>query len=240
MPGFFAECVEKLQKLAQKHGVVLVSYSGGKDSRVVLDLAVKNFQSVIAFHFAYLPGSRYTQEIIRDVQQRYGITPRVYIASSFIIDKQRAQYCDPTSEYDHIDPMRVIDYQLAILAESNAKLILDGQRKSDGPRRKNVLKRQKMNSPLISPIQDWTQYEVYAYLELHKIPKPPDMEKKTGGIGLSRESIRFLHQHYHDDYEQLRKHFPYVEAAIAHDRFFGAEQDRDDTPYSGPQHTWRY
>ncbi len=56
MLDIFHSTTQLLAEYAKKHDSVLVSYSGGKDSLVTLDLCTRTFKRVTAFFMYFVPG----------------------------------------------------------------------------------------------------------------------------------------------------------------------------------------
>lgn len=221
MAGAFMTALELLRAKSRIHNKVLVAYSGGKDSLVVLDLAVKVFPHVECFFMAFMPDLSVSQDIIDWPRKRYGIGTRVVQHPSFFEAIQRAAYRDPSPSFDTLEIPSHPDIYRQVAEEAGCKLVLDGQRKADGPRRKNLLSRQSGDF-FLSPIREWIQFEVFAYLDIHKIPRPEsNVGQRTSGIGLRSQCIYWLYDNHRDDYHKMRRVFPYIESLIRRREWFG-------------------
>lgn len=72
------ETIDALRKIADQHESVIVSYSDGKDSRVVMDLCVRLFRRVEAFFMYFVPGLECEQIGIAQAERRWGVKIRQY------------------------------------------------------------------------------------------------------------------------------------------------------------------
>lgn len=210
-----------LRVAREHHEAVVVSYSGGKDSLVVMDLCVKTFSRVSAFYMAFLPGLWHTHEVkLRFAERWPNVELREYphwVTSRCL---KGAVYCDPARATDQLPSLSVQDIYRAVRAETGMSLIAFGGKRSDGVWRQldATLRRDPL---LIAPLAEWRQMDVVAYCTRHDLPAPPSTDGRSStGLDLSARSLQWLQRAYPCDFDAICEVFPYAEAAIYRAQFY--------------------
>jgi phosphoadenosine phosphosulfate reductase len=214
----YLKAVHFLEGIRRERDSVLVAYSGGKDSRAVLDLAVRVFPRVVPVHFSFVPGLRYVAELLQFAQDRYGLDVVQYPSPDLLQALCWGVYCRVPWRFDGIRPPRYGAVYDLVKKDFGIPVTLTGCRRSDSWQRRQMLNAGTM--PGTHPIADWSKHHVEAYLKQHDIPMPPAPKGATTGVGLAKRSVLFLHDHYPDDYERLRRFFPFVSAIAARREFY--------------------
>lgn len=214
---------------------VLVSFSGGKDSWIVLDLAVTYAKRVEAFTMELVSGLRVFDRQIELAEARYGLKVRRYP------HWLRARYFGfGTFCFERTAPeLTLSDIQNVARADAGIKTIATGIRKRDSMFR--ARSRRFMDAgEMLSPLWDWTTFDCVAYLKIHKIPLPPSDGRPSTGIGLTSEAVLWLHDQYPDDYALFLKTFPFAGAIVERrtaygigPRYDGAAQAQASTQAEG-------
>lgn len=215
-----AEDTQKvLRDLREKTAAILVAYSDGKDSRVVLDLCSRVFERVEAFHLVLIPGLECTQLALAQARRRYGITIREYphpIVGRLI---RNGVYCDPSWRRDDVPDIGLGELYALAMADAEIGWIVTGNKRSDSAWRRNFM---KLFNPdrVVHPIFGWHRYDVLSYLKRRGIGVPPSTGKESSGIDLSHDSLLWISEQFPADFQRICEVFPYAEAIVWQRRFY--------------------
>lgn len=215
------ETTEQLSVLAQAHESVLVSFSGGKDSWVVLDLCAKAFKRVEAMFLFLVPGLEQCEEQLCEAESRYKIQIRREPHWILASDMARGLYCDPLP--DRTPKLKRLDLYYSVMKETGCALVVTGEKRSDALWRRMQMKEQRSSSYCM-PIADWSQDDVLAYVK-HIGVKPHTAQSTTarpmGGVEMRDDFLCWCFEHYPEDFRRIEEWFPYVKAAVKRREWYG-------------------
>lgn len=210
-----------LQELAEKSEVGLVGYSGGKDSLVLLDLACRVFKKVKCYHLYFVPGLHHIERQLDFACDRFGVEIEQYPHFTMVDALRRGIYCDKA--HDELPKYGLDDIYQKAMHDAGTSFVMTGARAADSPTRRRFMGAHRgMRSHIVYPIAGWHKYDVLGYLKLRNIPIPNTSKSASTGVDLSAKSLDWLHKTYPEDFEKLLEYFPYAEAAIWRERFYGA------------------
>jgi 3'-phosphoadenosine 5'-phosphosulfate sulfotransferase (PAPS reductase)/FAD synthetase len=230
------DAADRLEKARDGEKSILVSYSGGKDSLAVMDLAVRVFgaPNIKAFMMEAIPGLRYTAEMSSDLQRRHGIALTLLPHWSMLQAIGSGCYCDATvgggkkpSELASMKNAKLADIHAMARSRSGITTIATGYKRADSLWRRRMMSIPSAMVDLCCPLANWTQKQVVEYLNSRKIPIPEDMGGSKflkNGVGLDTRSVCWMHDNLPDDFAKLEVVFPYVGAIIARRRFYGIKE----------------
>ena len=219
MPGLVQETLATLKEASARSDAVLVSYSDGKDSRVVMDLCVRSFSRVEAFFMYLVPGLECQALGLQEAERRWGVTIRHYphpLAGKLL---RAGVYCDPA--HDDLPEMKLHDVYGLAMADTGIEVIATGAKRSDNRWRRAFMKWTE-SAQVLQPIAGWSKPDVVGYLHVRGIPVPPSSEKSATGVDLSTVSLLWLHDTFPADFRKLCEVFPYAEAVVWRRRFYHA------------------
>ncbi|MEM1598037.1 MAG: phosphoadenosine phosphosulfate reductase family protein [Pyrobaculum sp.] len=183
------EAIEFIREVAEKYKKpVVVSYSGGKDSLVALDLTAKSgVRYFIYFNDTGLEPAE-TYENLKVVQERYGAEVVVGSAGDRFW-RAMEKFGPPARDYRWC--CKVI--KLAPTTQALKSKFPDGYISVVGQRGLESFQRAKLprlspsrwvaGSLVATPIQDWTALEVWFYIVLNKLPYNPAYEEGFDRLG---------------------------------------------------------
>lgn len=212
-------CFDPIRAMSRITKKVLVSYSGGKDSAVVLDLCCRYFDYVEAFFMYIVPDLSFQEEFIRKAELRYGI--KVHRIPHFML-----------SEFYRYGTFRPIDFDVPIVSvrevynyireKTGIYWIAGGERITDSTVRRAMIKADggSINEKRgrFFPIAYWTKQDVIDYVRFRKLFVSRESEilgfsfRSLGGFELAK-----IREKFPKDFEKIKQHFPYVEASILRD-----------------------
>jgi 3'-phosphoadenosine 5'-phosphosulfate sulfotransferase (PAPS reductase)/FAD synthetase len=218
--GIMEDTLLVMQGLARESDIGLVGFSGGKDSLVVLDLACRVFKRVKAYHMYMIPGLDHIERQLDYARERFGVEIALYPHFALIDALRYGVYCDAE---DDLSRFTIEDVYRLAMADAGGDFVMTGARRADSSwRRRSMGSYRGKRDHVVYPIQDWHKYDVLGYLKARNIPLPVNSGASATGVDLSTRSLIWLHDVYPDDFKKLLEFFPYAEASIWRDRFYGA------------------
>lgn len=219
MSSVFTSTVELLKSLRVADEAVLVAFSGGKDSLVVLDLCSRVFSRVVAFYMYFVPGLSFIEEQLAAASKRWSCEILQYPHRSFIDAIKGGVFCNNYHSFDDLPSWKPKDIYNLVSMDTGIKLVCTGAKEADFWQRKSMLKKEIL--PGVHPLQKWNKFDVMAYLKHHNIPLPECSGRMATGVDLSAPSILWLHDTHRSDFEKLCEWFPYAEAVVKRREFYG-------------------
>lgn len=208
---------------------VLVSFSGGKDSIVTLDLCCRYFKHVEAFFMYLVKGLSWQDELIAYYADRYGIT--IHQVPHFML-----------SEWLRYGVFREPDLsvRVATVAETYAYIrqqtgiywIAGGERISDSIWRRAMMKSRggsiDMQRGRFYPVAEWRKSDVLKYMKLNSLPLGRDSRVLGFSFrGLDGADLYKIREHFPADYAQIKAQHPLVDAEVK--RYEWYQKDKDET-----------
>jgi phosphoadenosine phosphosulfate reductase len=215
------QTIRDLKRTAQRHPSVVVAFSGGKDSLVVLDLCCSIFKTVKLFQMVLVPGLESFDVPFKQACQRYSVTgiqhPHWITAKAM----QDGLYCDPTIEVDDLPDVGQSDMWRYALHELKADLIATGEKKTDSLWRQSRIKAESdiKTGTVLRPLLVWNQYHVKSYAKTHQI-EIPDTGRPSDGIDFNFKELIRLHERNPRDFARICEFFPYAEAVLWRQKFY--------------------
>lgn len=209
------ETLSILRDARERSDSVLVSFSGGKDSLVVMDMCLRVFKRVEAFFMYLVPGLECVERPAMEAAARFGV--KLHMTPHWISFRllQSGVFCfNPPSRDDWPD-VKLRDVYTMLREDTGIPLIATGAKRADSLWRKRHLDSTKGWTEVINPVVAWSKHEIVAHLTARGIPLPPKGDSGDGaGADLSTPAVLWMHDHHHDDYKLLEEHFPFVGAIV--------------------------
>lgn len=219
--------ITEVQSYARRFNSVLVSFSGGKDSLIVLDLCKKHFKKVVCFFMYAIPDLQFINEQLEVSAKKYDVEILQYPHWAMFRWLKDMIYCDQYPFAEDLPEVHLKDIYAQVRSDTGIQLIATGFKKSDSMWRRRTTKRTTKvysGSAFMTPIIEWNKFEVLAYLRINKIDPPPVMSGRTiSGVDLTTPSIPMIHDNYPEDFKKLLKIFPYAEAVVKRREFYGED-----------------
>jgi 3'-phosphoadenosine 5'-phosphosulfate sulfotransferase (PAPS reductase)/FAD synthetase len=214
------ETLHILADARERSPIGVVAFSGGKDSWVVLDLALRTFQSVEAVALTFMPEPLEQEEVQFAKAEALGVRVHRTMGPACFSALADSLYCDPTRLLDDVATPSGMDLCWYTAKQIGAPFVLTGNRKSEGADRRSLLNQQR-HTHTIHPIRGWRYLDVVGYLGMRRIEIPPSEAKDKGGPRIDKRWLLWCHDHYPRDFERVRTLFPYIDALIAHRSIYG-------------------
>ena len=195
---------------------VIVGFSGGKESVVLLDLCHKYFKRVYPYFLFIHPDLQFQQRMLSWYERRYGQEilrlPHMDVSEYFHYGSFRDGYY----EYPLIDINDIYSY---LRVKYDTYWIAGGERMDDSLWRRGMIH----NSSSIDqkrgrfyPLAMWKRKECLDYIKYHKLYYSQDQrEKKKGSFGsLHGENLYIIREYYPEDYERILQLYPFAGAGV--------------------------
>lgn len=205
----------------------LVALSGGKDSLVSLDLAVKAIGAdrVQAFFQYLVPGLRCEEAPIDYAARRYGIpitkVPHWELGRMVKYAVLRPHIAGTQGWRE----TKLADVEALVRQRTGCDWIVYGHRADESPERRGMLKAcdgVDIARRRVYPVRWWKGRDSYAYLRHHHIPVPSMFGgARNAGVELTAECLAFLKEHHPDDYAKILEFFPFAEAVLVRAQMYG-------------------
>lgn len=206
---------------ARRAGVdrLCVLVSSGKDSVCTLDIVHKSGIPYTAVHQYLVPGLRVNEDVLENLEQRYGITiariPSGSRVRMFANDVLRIQHVWESGDKTSID--HTAQERLACAIAKTPWMAL-GVKKADSPTRFLALDRSENPNPnthKFYPIAEWKHAECWEYIKAEGLP----VSRAYGLFGRSLDSIDIKHVYplkhaIPEDYEKILNDFPLMEPLV--------------------------
>lgn len=205
---------------ARRHSpAVLVAFSGGKDSRCVLDLCLRTFERVEGFFMYFLPDLGIDRERLAYATER-GV--KMHYTPHWILYRciKTGLHMPPSYKREDIPEIKLRDVYDIMIAKTGIPIIATGARDADSLWRRRNLTVAGAYEDVVYPIRNWNKWDVQAYL-MRRNAMPPGTGRQATGVDLSVHEVIFLHDHYPDDYAKMIKVFPYAEALVRRRDWYG-------------------
>jgi phosphoadenosine phosphosulfate reductase len=215
------ETLKILREASERSDSVLVSFSGGKDSLVVLDLCLRTFKRVECFFMQWVPGIRCVEDPVIAGVARFGVKIHMVPHWAGMRALKAGMYCWQPGERDAWPDVKLRDVYSLVIEDTGIPLIAMGGKRKDGLWRKRNLDSTKGWTEVVTPIVGWSNHEVAAHLVSRGIPVPKGDSKDGSGVDLSKPSVLWLHDNHPGDFAVLEAHFPFVRAIVEQRRLYG-------------------
>ena len=195
---------------------VNVGVSLGKDSVCLLDLCVKNFMHVYPFYMYFVRGLKFQENYIRYLEDRYqvGITrlPHWMLGTCYL----GGLYRDTNFLTDTCPNIGINDIEDYMTDETGTPWFAYGQMMCESIERNAMIKHNgevDEENKRIYALAEWNPKKVFQYLKNHGIQLAPEYRYAKRSIGdLRPENVAIVKKHFPDDYETIKRIFPYIEA----------------------------
>ncbi|HEY1188599.1 MAG TPA: phosphoadenosine phosphosulfate reductase family protein [Gemmata sp.] len=218
--SIFSDTIAKLREAAAEDSSCVVGFSGGKDSLVCLDLAVRSFKRVSAYHMYMIPGLVCVEAALAAARARWDVEIVQFPHWELRRSLENGVYCVSPLTRDLTQQWTMGDiYQLA-RAQTRSRWVLHGAKNSDSVWRRRTLAAMKQPD-VIHPLKHWGKRDVLAYLKARDIPVPDAAKGNATGIDLKSSSLLWLHDKHPADFDKLCELFPFARAVVYRRKFYG-------------------
>lgn len=201
---------------------VIVSYSGGKDSAVVLDLCSRYFKVVHAFFMYTVKDLSFQEATLKWAEKKYGI--EIYRIPHWEVSEFRryGTFCKP--DYS-VPAIKIKDIYGHVRGVFDCHWIAAGERAADSVvRRARIIQDGSINFKRgrFFPIAYWNKTQTLNYIEKHQLKISPEHRVLGHSFrGLDAVDLMGVKTHYPQDFAKIVAAFPDVGVEIARQEMYG-------------------
>lgn len=201
---------------------VLVSFSGGKDSVVTLDLCYKYFDTVKAFFMYLVPGLEFQESMLRRYEKKYGLEimriPHFELSNLL----KYGSFTLPDDEMQIVDISDIYEY---VREKTGVHWIAAGERINDSIIRRAMIKKSgsiDSKRGRFYPLAYWSKKDVVDYIKFKRLYLSPEQKKLGFSFrSLAGNELAVIKKEYPNDYEKILKMFPFAGAAVERYEAYG-------------------
>ncbi len=197
---------------------VLVSFSGGKDSIVTLDLCCRFFERVEGFFLYWVKGLQHQENVLRFYEDKYGIPihrlPHFEAAPAL----RYGVFRDRDLSVPIVTPADIYAYMREM---TDFYWIAAGERISDSLFRRAYIKAEggsiQPKRGRFFPVAEWRTGHIQKYLKQRGLKVGFDYMGNFKGrqLAVLRPSfLKYMQEWYPQDYAKIKEWFPLIEARI--------------------------
>lgn len=198
---------------------VILFYSGGKDSMILLDLLSKKGFKVHLVFMYLVDGLEHIEKYIDWAEKKYKV-PSLRIQHWMVSHYFRDNYFRFHTETE-APLLKLGDIEEKAREHFGVEWILNGSKQSDSMNRGLHLRTLFLHS--IEPktkhcyaLSSWKKADCLAYIKQNRLPTPVNygMGTKSSGVDLNADVLNWLKVHYPEDLKKILKVFPLAETLI--------------------------
>jgi 3'-phosphoadenosine 5'-phosphosulfate sulfotransferase (PAPS reductase)/FAD synthetase len=201
---------------AASGGRVVLFYSGGKDSLVLLDMARQKFKEVVCVFMYFVPGLVHCEIYLNYARRFPNVRVVQYEHFSLSEIRRHGIYCKATDE-----PKRTLkDVSEQACQDAGIAWSLYGMKKADSLNRRIWLDTLEdlaveRRTSKAYPLSLWTNKLVNNYRERTRLPHPISYgDKASNGVGFNYDCFLYLRRYYPQDLATIYRHFPASEQLL--------------------------
>lgn len=208
-----------IKYLREQSPEVILFYSGGKDSVVLLDLLSPHFDKIHCVFMEFIQGFDHLKPYQNWVK-RYPNATLTLLPHWMTSYYMRHNYYSFPRPNKAVKTFKQADVEEKARQLTGCNWIVFGHKQADSLNRRLMLKGytfDAINEPgkKIYPLSMWSKKQVVNYIELKKLIRPVEYSKKnSNGLDLTIEVILWLQKNNPGDLEKLFSVFPLAKSIL--------------------------
>lgn len=192
---------------------VILFYSGGKDSLVLLDLMAPYFKKIYCVMMEFVPDLTHLKPFMTWVN-RYPNTELVKMPHWMTAYYMHNNYYSMPRPGKQVKAFKQVDIENAAKEKTGCKWIVFGHKQADSLNRRLMLRGYKFDAInekgyKVYPLSIWNKKQVKGYIQIKKLIRPVEYGgKNSNGLDLNIDVFLWLQKHYPQDLEKIYKVFP--------------------------------
>lgn len=206
------DAVKTMSKITDS---VLVGFSGGKESVVVLDICFRYFKKVQPYFQYAVPGLSWNDKILRWYENKYGVEIiRIPIENCGEIFHYGI-YTRADPEFPVVSETDIINY---LRLRTGIYWCATGERINDSLMRRARIKKSStidIKSGRMFPVAMWKTRECYDYIKFRNLYLSQDQKKLKHSMRLfSSKDLPYIKENHPEDYKKILHLYPFAGAIV--------------------------
>lgn len=211
--------VSVLNFLKLQTDTVVLFYSGGKDSIVLLDLLYKSGFKIKLVYMYLVPDLEHVDKYLKWAKSKYNV--ELYYYQHWVITHYIRDNYYRIHETNNITLLTLSDIVKAVKTDLKVDWIITGMKQADSLNRRLMLKPLFMSSiefrtNMVYPLSIWKKNNCMQYIKQNKLPMPISYEinSNSSGFDLNKDVLMYLKHKYPKDLKKVFKVFPLAETLL--------------------------
>lgn len=207
---------EVINTIREKTDRVILFYSAGKDSIVLLDLLSKEFKEVVCVFMYFVKDLEHINRFIEYSKKRYKnvIFEEVPHWTLTKIHKY-GLFCQPRK----IRQLKFADTIKAVKIRTGLEYAFIGEKKADNMARNIKLRQYELEAisttKNVYPLSKWKDADVLDYIQRNSLPQPIKYgNKRSNGVNFDIDVYVYLRKFYPEDLKKILKAYPLSEKLL--------------------------
>jgi len=194
---------------------VIVAFSGGKESVIVLDLCYRYFEHVQPFFMYIVPDLSFEERTLQYYEKKYN-TEIIRIPHNVAsVWMHYGFYRDYDPYFPIVCSNDIYNY---IRVKTDIEWAAAGERIADSIWRRAFIKKSGSIDPVrrrFYPLSGWTKKDVMDYIKYHHLYLGEDSKKLGFSFrSLNGDELVVIKEHFPQDYEKIERLYPFVGANV--------------------------
>lgn len=216
---------DSIKTMSKVTDSVLVAFSGGKESVVVLDMCFRYFKNVYPYFQYYVPGLSFNEKLLAWYENKYGVeiarVPVEDVGAMF----RYGVYTAPDPTFPVVSEADVWNY---MRQETGIWYVAGGERINDSMMRRARIKHSGTideKSGRLFPVAMWKTQEIYDYIKHHKLFLAKEQKELKHSLRIFHaEDLLYIKNNLPDDYDRILHMFPLAGAITKKAEMINEEQ----------------
>jgi 3'-phosphoadenosine 5'-phosphosulfate sulfotransferase (PAPS reductase)/FAD synthetase len=209
-----------LKYLREQSPEVILFYSGGKDSVVLLDLISPYFDKIHCIFMDFVPDMDHLKPFKKWVERYKNAELTVFPHWMTSYYMKHNYYSFPRPGKKQIRVFKQVDVEEKAKKLTGCEWIVFGHKMADSMVRRLMLKGYKFNAinqsgKKIYPLSMWSKKQVVSYIEMKSLIKPVEYGRKnSNGLDLTLDVFLWLQKYHPGDLQKILNVFPLAEKIL--------------------------
>lgn len=220
-----SELYDPIRTMSKITREVIVSFSTGKESCVVMDLCARFFDRIVPFFMYQCPGMSFQEKSLNWYEKKYGV--EIIRIPSFNMSPMMRYGVFRSPDFD-VPIISVTDIYDYIRGKTGVYWVCGGERIADSTIRRAMIKSTgsiAVKSGKFYPVAYWKKRDILDYMRVKKLYLGEDSRVfGTSYHGWTAETLSTLKERWPDDFEKIKRLYPLVEAVVKRKALYGGQQ----------------
>ncbi len=219
-----SELYDPIRTMSKITREVIVSFSTGKDSCVVMDLCARFFDRIAPFFMYPCPGLSFQEKSLRWYERKYGVEIIRLPTFGMSTMMRYGAFREPDYDVPIISVSDIYDY---VRNKTGIYWVCGGERIADSTVRRAMIKSTgsvAVKSGKFYPVAYWRKRDILDYMRVKKLYLGEDSKVFGASYhGWTGKTLLTAKRRWPDDFEKIKRLYPLVEVVVRREEFYGSQ-----------------